>query len=298
MTLLVATIAAVRSAAADTPAVRDWTSGRHTLPVAGVERTFLLDLPETVRPGAALLLVFHGYTDSAEGIRRAAGFTPLVAEHGFVAVYPQGSVDRRGQTFFNVGYAFHADEAADDIGFVRELVARLVADLNLDPRAVFSTGMSNGGDISYLLGTQRAPVVRAIAPVAGTMMTSWGQGFAPAGPLPVLAVHGRRDEITRWNGDPEDRDGWGPYLSVDDVIGRWVKGLGAVEKTVTVRPDHAPPRDSPVVLHSWAENATEARAAEVRLYELPEGGHDWPAHLGDASRSTATEIWRFFSRFR
>ncbi|NBV45670.1 MAG: hypothetical protein EBR86_08540 [Planctomycetia bacterium] len=276
-----------------------WTSGRHTIVVDGQERTFLLDVPPQVRPGAALVLVFHGYTDSAAGVRRAAGFTDLVEEHGFVAAYPQGTVDARGQTFFNVGYAFHAHEKVDDIRFVRELVTRLVADLEIDARAVFSTGMSNGGDMSYLLATQPEPLVRAIAPVAGTMMTSWGKGFMPAEPMPVLAVHGRRDDVTKWDGDPDNRDGWGAYLSVDDVIRCWVQGLGSAQATREARPDRAPPRGSSVVVSGWSGAASEpAKGAQVLLYELPDGGHDWPTHLGDARRATADEIWGFFAAYR
>jgi predicted peptidase len=36
----------------------------------------------------------------------------------------------------------------------------------------------------------------------------------------------------------------------------------------------------------------------VLLDELPEGGHDWPTHLGDARQTTAAVIWRFFTAFR
>jgi polyhydroxybutyrate depolymerase len=237
-----------------------WTSGSHTLAVDGMERTFLLDMPERVRPGAALVLVFHGYTDSAARVRQSAGFTTLMAEHGFVAAYPQGTVDARGKTFFNVGYGCRASEKVDDIRFVRELVTRLVADLGLDREAVFSTGMSNGGDMSYLLAAQPQPLVRAIAPVAGTMMTSWGGEFSPPKPLPVLAVNGRRDDVTKWDGDPDNHDGWGASLSVDDVIERWVKPLGPARADREERPDRSPPRGSAVVVSRWTGTGSHRRS--------------------------------------
>ena len=124
-------------------------SGTHTLIVDGRERTFLLDVPGHLRPGAALVLVFHGFTDSAQGIRQTSGFAALAEKHGFVVAYPQGTRDAKGNTFFNVGYSFHRTETIDDVRFARELCARLTGDLRLDPDAVFSTGMSNGGDMSY-----------------------------------------------------------------------------------------------------------------------------------------------------
>jgi polyhydroxybutyrate depolymerase len=179
--------------------------------VDGLKRTFLLDLSDHWQREAALVMVFHGFTDNAENMRKEAGFTPLVAQYGFIAVYPQGTCDAKGNTYFSVGYAFH-DNKVNDVGFARQLAARLVADLHLDPRAVFATGMSNGGDMSYLLGCQPKPFVRAIAPVAGTMMTVWNKKPVGQTLLPVLAVHGTNDKTTLWASDPTNRDGWGAYF--------------------------------------------------------------------------------------
>jgi poly(3-hydroxybutyrate) depolymerase len=60
--------------------------GPHTITVDGLERSFLIDVPQVLKPGAALVMVFHGYNGSAEGIRKHAGFTWLVNKYGFVAV--------------------------------------------------------------------------------------------------------------------------------------------------------------------------------------------------------------------
>jgi hypothetical protein len=126
--LLLTACALLPGRAADShPSARGWPwkSGAQTLIIDGRERTFLLDVAEHLQPGAALLLVFHGFTDSAQGVRRTSGFTALAENHGFVAAYPQGTCDARGNTFFNVGYSFHEVEKVDDVRFARELSARL-----------------------------------------------------------------------------------------------------------------------------------------------------------------------------
>jgi len=267
-----------------------WKSGTHAVFYQDRERTFVLDIPSRLQPRAALVMVFHGYTGSAAAMRESSGFTPLVEQHGFVAVYPQGTRDARDHAFHHVGYAFHADSPIDDVGYARELAHRLVRDLNLDPSRVFATGMSNGGDMSYLLAAQREPFVRAIAPVAGTMMTSWGQHFTPPARISLLAVHGTHDEITRWQGDPRNRDGWGAYLSVPDVLDRWIDGL-ALESLHLACTADTPPQVARSLLARWT---THADATEVRFHRLEGGGHDWPPHLGSRDRSTAAEIWAFF----
>jgi polyhydroxybutyrate depolymerase len=262
--------------------------------VDGLERTFLLDVPSDLKPGAALVLGFHGYTGSATGFRPDAGFTPLTEKYGFVAAYPQGTRDTRGKTFFNVGYAFHEDSEVDDVQFVKELVARLVTDLKLDPEAVFSTGMSNGGDMSFYLASQSEPFVRTIAPVAGTMMVSGNEAFVPSKRMSVLEVHGTDDGITKWHGDLENRDGWGAYFGIDQVIKFWVDGF-ALEMNETVSVLGTPDGQKQINRHRWWTAADET---EVVFYEVLTGKHTWPDNLGDSNVSTAEVIWQFFDRHR
>jgi polyhydroxybutyrate depolymerase len=265
-----------------------WTSGRHHLTFEGRERAFLLDVPRQLRPGAPLVMVFHGFTGSAKEVRELAGFTPLVEQHGFVAVYPEGTTDAKGRTFFQVGYQFHQDQKVDDVQFTRGLAARLVRDLGLDERAVFATGFSNGADLSFFLGAQSQPFVTAIAPVAGTMMESWARDFRPARRISVLAVNTKDDPTTRWEGDLKNQDGWGAYLGTESVIDLWVKGLALPQ----VQRDVLTPN-----LHRTRWSGVDDRV-EVEFYALAKGGHVWPQHLGEGTRTTAETIWEFFDRHR
>ncbi len=265
-----------------------WKSGTHHLTFDGRDRLFILDVPPKLKPGAALVMVFHGFTGSAKDIRDLTGFEKVSEQHGFVAVYPEGTRDSKGKSFFSVGYEFHRDQSVDDVQFARGLAARLTRDLRLDSRAVFVTGFSNGGDLSFLLGAQQEPFVAAIAPVAGTMMESWAKVFRPAARISVLAVNTRDDKTTLWDGDMKNRDGWGAYLSTEAVMDLWVKGL-ALEVSERKKPSKT------IQLSRWS---TASDATEARLYALKVGGHHWPNKLGDRSETTAETIWRFFDRHR
>ena len=241
-------------------------------------------------------MVFHGTGGSAAGAQRDCGFSSLVDTHGFVAVYPEGTRDTNPDHVpqFQVDYVFQRDSVVDDVDFARKLCKRLVGDLKLDERSVFATGMSNGGDMSYFLASQPEPFVTAIAPVAGTMMVSWGQGLKPRGRTSVLAVHSRDDDVTLWDGDLTNRDGWGAYYGTEAVLDLWVKGLALAPVTTNVSAKGRPLRKD-LLLREWR---TSKDNTEVRLYEFKDRGHTWPPHLGDRDVSTAEEIWRFFDAHR
>ncbi|MDA0661154.1 MAG: prolyl oligopeptidase family serine peptidase [Planctomycetota bacterium] len=264
----------------------DWWTGRRTLNVDGLRRKYILDVPSDLRPNSPLVMVFHGYTGSATEVRQQVGLTRLAQEHGFVVAYPDGTQDAKDSRFFQVGYAFHHDQEVDDVRFVRQLAAHLVQEFHLDERAVFATGFSNGGDFCYLLASQPKPFVRAVAPVAGTMMAAWGKELLPQARISVLAVNAKDDAITRWDGDLEHRDIWGPYFGVEAVVDFWVQGL-ALEQASTQQ------LTQNIRLRAWT---TAVDDAEVSQYEFSKGGHSWPGHLGNEDVSTAQEIWRFFEK--
>jgi polyhydroxybutyrate depolymerase len=263
-----------------------WIDGTNEVVLDGRTRRVLLDLPADRKPRAPLLLVFHGFTGSASEIRAMTQFTSLARQRGWVVAYPEGSRDSKGRSFFQVGYDFHRDEKVDDVRAVQQLAGRLARDLDLEPRALFTTGFSNGGDFCYFLATQPDPFVTAVAPVGGTMMSTWGNNLQLKSRIPILAINMVDDTTTRWLGDPMNRDGWGAYLPVQEIRNKWVRALG-LERTET--------KDlAGGIRHHRAWTAQDG--CEVHLYEMPKGGHRWPATLGDPVKSTSAEIMEFFER--
>ena len=244
-----------------------------TLIVDGAARQYLVYVPEGVKPNAPLVLVFHGYTGTARQTMAYSGMNEQSDQHGFLVTYPQGAEDAGGNPFFNVEYSMHLENDIDDIRFTRLLISELLQSYELNPDAVFATGMSNGGDMSYLLACKATDLVAGIAPVAGTMMNSWADNCEPEGMMPVLAIHGTHDDITRFEGDPEDKDGWGKYRAQEDIIEYWVRHNKLEESSSSSLPDLDPDDDSRVrLMKYWSDN----HDVKVLFYIVENGGHDWP----------------------
>jgi polyhydroxybutyrate depolymerase len=258
--------------------------GPQSLIVDGRQRSYLLDVPKNLGAGAGLILVCHGFGDSPESIRDYSGFHKLVDEHHFVFAYLEGTRDRERKRNHQVEYAFQ-DPKIDDIKYARHVVEKLVRQFHLDPTRVFCTGMSNGADFSYYLARQTRPFVRAIAPVAGCMMAVWDRHLTRQSRMAVMEVHGTADEVTLWQGDMANHDGWGAYLGTEAVAKWWVEALGL--KMLEQR------EEGGISLKRWW---TDSDRSEYRLYTIPGGKHVWPERLGNPERTLAQEIVAFFEQ--
>jgi polyhydroxybutyrate depolymerase len=276
------------------PAKIEIPNGENLFEHDGLPRTFRIYLPEHLPEGAPLLFVFHGYTGSAETIESYSGMNAVADANGFAVCYPQGTLDAYDNAFFNVGYSFHEGVNIDDLGFVRQLSAHLQYHLALSDTHVFSTGMSNGGDISYLLACQASDIFKAIAPVSGIMLESIKETCAPLGPMPVFEIHGTEDDVSFFDGDLEDSEGWGAYDSIPNTIDYWVTHNDLNRSEESPLPDTNTSDDSQVVFERYWSNASEA---EVWLYRIEGGGHDWPGVWGNEDIAASEAVWQFLSQY-
>ena len=185
-------------------------------------RDYYLYRPNSIQENAPLVFLLHGYSGSAGGILNYSGMIDVAAENGFALCVPQGTSDNSGYNFWNVGYAFHQNQLVNDVDFLSSLAEHLHYEYGLDSQNTFVTGMSNGGDMSYMLACEASNIFKAIAPVAGTMLESI-YNTCESLPVPILEIHGTNDNVTLWDGDMENEDGWGSYLSIPDIIDYWVE---------------------------------------------------------------------------
>ena len=179
-----------------------------TLRSGGVERTYRLHLPANLPDNAPLVIVLHGYGGDANP--EAFGMNATADRHGFAVCYPQGERDSRGKRGWNVGYPSQAEMPIDDVQFLEDLIGHLHRHYGLSRRNVFCTGMSNGGDMCYLLAAQRPDLFAALGPVAGFMSVAILREDKSLQPVPLFEIHGTADPTTRWKaaGAPISRSRW------------------------------------------------------------------------------------------
>jgi len=244
-------------------------------------------------PNCPLVLVFHGYSGTAQGIMDYSEFNTLAEEFGFAVCYPQGTLDGSNTTFFNVGYDFQNNQTVDDVAFVEVLVDSLQSMYSLSEQDVFSTGMSNGGDFSYMLACQASETFNAIAPVAGMIMQDIMDDCNPVKEVSILEIHGTQDNVTYWQGDPNNNDGWGAYPSIPNTISFFTNMFGLTNLSSTAFPDIDPTDGSTVNSDKYTEIGS---CTQVWLYTVDGGGHDWPGAYGNMDISASREAWLFFEQ--
>ena len=213
----------------------------------------------------------------------------------FAVCYPQGMIDNYGNTFFNVGYSFHWNESYDDVSFVTTLAENLQFEYDLSSINTFTTGMSNGGDFSYLLSCAASTKFRAAAPIAGIMMEWIYDSCSPGNPIPILEIHGTNDDVSWWNGDLDDAGGWGSYMSVDTVFQFW-SNVNQCASIIIDTLDNINNQDGSYVIsekHTGGINNNE-----VWLYKVVNGGHDWPGAWGNMDIDASQTLWEFFNYFK
>jgi polyhydroxybutyrate depolymerase len=158
---------------------------------------------------------------------------------------------------------------ADDVGFIRALIAELQRAHHADPKRIYATGISNGGFFSNRLACDLTDKLAAIAAVAATM---------PETLLPVCKPSAQAGEFWRkW-----DRTSSSPV--VENFADQAHDGTSVRREAY----------------------AGSKEGTEVVVYTIEGGGHTWPGGpqylpaflIGKASHNLdgTRAIWEFFKK--
>ncbi len=268
-----------------------------TFSYQGRNRTYQLYVPENLlsQSEVPLVLSFHGGGGNAENQARVSEFNPLADEHGFIAVYPNGSgrLDDRLLTWNGSGCCGYAQENnIDDVGFIRRLVIELESQYPIDRTRVYATGFSNGGIMSYRLACEASDLFAAVAPVSATLQSD---ECHPDHPVSIIHFHGTQDEHLPFAGGQGKESLAGvDFKPVAETLAFWIQENRC--------PSRANQKNDGEIIHlSYAP--CDGNTA-VELYEILGGGHAWPGSnspagpFGDEptqSVSATQLIWDFFA---
>jgi len=261
------------------------------------KRSFVLHKPpgyDGSRP-TPLVIVLHGGLGNAKMAMKMTGMSAKADKEDFLVAYPQGTGMLQNRLLtWNAGRCcgYAMDHKVDDVGFIRQLIAHLRDELNIDSKKIFMAGMSNGAMMAYRLACELSEIIAAIAPVAGSLDV---EHCHPSDPVSVIAFHGLKDQRVRFEGgEPLRQADWHQRedLSVAIAMSFWIRHNDCrpdpdIEETETIRRE----------IYSGGKNNTE-----IVLYALREQGHAWPggekirAEGDDPSREiSATDLmWEFF----
>ena len=282
---------------------------QRTIVHEGMEREYILHVPKKLNQDTPIVFVIHGYTGSAEGMVAYSGMNSIADREGFIAVYPQGTIDSNGNTFFNVGYEFHDYSTINDVSFIRELLRSLSQEFKLNRKKAFATGMSNGGDMSYLLACTSSDLFKAVAPVAGVLMKGLKDNCNMTSPVPLFEIHGTADKISLYEGDLNNEEGWGAYYDMPSTIDFFAKKNLLVNKSVKQITNTELGADYDIF---FERHWTDGLDQEVWMYRIEGGRHVWPGikfnwwsnpllwfyfGSGNDDIDASEEVWAFFKKY-
>jgi polyhydroxybutyrate depolymerase len=238
---------------------------RH-IDVDGVSRTYLLQVPVTLPANAAapLLLVFHGGGSHAVAMQRFTRFDALADRQGFIVAYPEGVRSHWNDT--------RGLSPADDVAFVRGLIAQVRRLHPIDERRIYATGVSNGGFFSVRLACDLTRDLAAVAAVAATMPETLVPACRPAAPISIMFMQGTQDPLVKIDGGVVARRN-GRSVSLKDAVDFWR------------RVNHAAGQPSSIELPDRQADGTHVRQdvyrsgvddVEVVVVTIEGGGHTWP----------------------
>ena len=249
----------------------------------GVLREYYVYTPSTYTPSsnAPLLFIFHGYGSSATNILYYSNFQNRAEQDGYILVYPQGSL-LNGVTHWNVG-GWTIGSTVDDVGFTEDIIDIMTNEYFINTDRIYSTGMSNGGYMSYGLACNSSKFA-AIASVTGSMTPEIDNNCAPDHPMPIMQIHGLQDFTVQYTGAP-----WS--LSIPDVMTYWSTYNECDEEPSTTISDLD---NGSYILFDSYQNCSNNVGVELILHSTM--GHTWPS-ANNHSISATEEIWSFFAKY-
>jgi polyhydroxybutyrate depolymerase len=272
----------------------------------GLQRTYRIFVPaDSATSGPLpLVVVLHGGQGSSDQIEQFTSFTPLAAEVGFAVVYPDG-VQNEWNDGRETRFGTTEPLDTDDVGFLLAMLEQVAQNYPIDPDAIFLTGASNGGMMTFRMACEVPGVFAAIAPVMSSLIDELVTLCDDGPPVPMMLIHGTNDRFVPYGGGPLlGNEEYGRAIGVPDTMALWSARNGCEgEPVVTALPNLSAFDRTQTFVEEYA-----CSAAPLVHVRVENGGHTWPGGprlqplwlLGPVSGDfdATGAIWTFFDQNR
>ena len=234
---------------------------RKTITSEGQKREYLQYAPSDLGSKRPLIISCHGMNQSAQyqwDMLKDA--KTLADKEKFVIVLPEG---------INNGWDISGDR---DINLIKDLIAQMKKDFDIDENRVYLSGFSMGGMLTYHAMNKIPNVIAAFAPISGYPM--WGFTYTGKRAIPVIHHHGTGDDVC-------------VYSNVQRNIDELVK-KNKCSSTPTITQNYG--GYSHITRKEWGGGTD---GVKVVLMELANKGH-WISNDG---LFTLDEIWKFCKNY-
>jgi len=267
----------------------------------GIDRDYTLFLPQGWNNHKyPLLILLHGGNSDMSNMVNLSSFKDFARTEKIALVFPNAYEKNwnDGRILNAVGDTLPAlRDGIDDVIFIFDLIDELKRSYNIDDKKVYTTGISNGANMSMRLACEIPEKITGASAVAGTMAELTFKSCNPSTPIPVVLMHGTDD----------------PLFSIDGVPGIVVSHQALIEKWRAVIGANNIPAETQLP-NNYADGTSVTKRVysgqhdlKVWSYIIEGGGHTWPggvqylseALIGKTSKEidATKEIWETLKEY-
>ena len=259
----------------------------------GLERFYFIQENHPESSGlSSVLFVLHGYGSTALRIRNYSSFNSLAntKENNFILIHPQGapmntSLASSSSHWNSGGWTIGSD--VDDVDFIDSIINLVSKKYNINNDRIYSTGMSNGGFMSYHLACNLSTKIAAVASVTGSISSQTLDDCSPQHSTSILQIHGTLDATVPYDGNSSLG-----MESVDDLINYWKNynlcDLSPIITTINTI--------NPIGSYRHDKYSNCLNGVSIELYKIEGMGHTWP-FLSSFGISATEKIWEFINTY-
>jgi poly(hydroxyalkanoate) depolymerase family esterase len=190
---------------------------------------------QRARQSSPLVVVLHGCTQTAAGFDVGAGWSTLADRYGFALLMPEQKPSNNANGCFNWFSPEDTSRGSGEAASIRQMIARMARDHNIDRKRIFVAGLSAGGAMAAAMLATYPEVFAGGAIIAGlpygiagnlqqAIHAMYQPGSRPARELGDLVRRasshkGRWPKISVWHGSADKTVSPG---NADETVKQWL----------------------------------------------------------------------------